>query len=603
MSLTANELRHAAQLLREGKRAAAHAVIARVVQTHPASADAHWFMSGLQFEAGNLDEALKSLRKTLMLDSSRAPAHGLHGEIMLRLGRLDEAEQSFRQALALRHDHLPAALNLGYLLLQRQRPHEALALVDGYIKKGVRTPELLMLKGQTLMALGDSEAAARTFEGLLRLSPSNLHGQIGHAAALVECGDLRRAEQVSRAALAHGNAPPEAHFVLARALIAQNRLNEAVEELRIAVRARPDYITAHVNLGELLWMNTGDIDLATAEIDAALRKRPDLDGLRIAKGRLLEGAQQPERAVAEMLQCRSLKVSGNSLDVCIAIAQAAVKCDTAQALAYAQQALRQAPENKVALAACCSALLGMGRTEEASRIAEQLNRTDPNDCHALALQAVTWRLLGDPRYRRLYDYRCVMPMLIDTPEGWPDLEHYLADLAAGLGRLHVHHAHPTFQSLRGGSQVDLRFDRVEDAAVKAFAQAIDGPIRRYMAAIAAGEEIWQRRNTGAYRLSGAWSVRLRPHGHHVNHVHPDGWLSSACYIELPTLDDDAGHAGWIQFGQPGMPTQPPLAAEHFVKPQPGLLVLFPSYMWHGTVPFEGPPGATRLTIAFDVVPA
>jgi hypothetical protein len=31
------------------------------------------------------------------------------------------------------------------------------------------------------------------------------------------------------------------------------------------------------------------------------------------------------------------------------------------------------------------------------------------------------------------------------------------------------------------------------------------------------------------------------------------------------------------------------------------MVLFPSYMWHGTVPFRSP--TPRTTIAFDVVPA
>ena len=41
--------------------------------------------------------------------------------------------------------------------------------------------------------------------------------------------------------------------------------------------------------------------------------------------------------------------------------------------------------------------------------------------------------------------------------------------------------------------------------------------------------------------------------------------------------------------------------EHFVEPAAGMLVLFPSYMWHGTVPFAT--GAPRLTAAFDVVPA
>jgi hypothetical protein len=84
-------------------------------------------------------------------------------------------------------------------------------------------------------------------------------------------------------------------------------------------------------------------------------------------------------------------------------------------------------------------------------------------------------------------------------------------------------------------------------------------------------------------------------------VHQEGWLSSACYIDLPPAVEAEGHQGWIKFGEPGAPTQPKLAPEHFVKPEPGLLVLFPSYMWHGTVPFSGE--ASRLTTAFDLVPA
>jgi hypothetical protein len=47
-------------------------------------------------------------------------------------------------------------------------------------------------------------------------------------------------------------------------------------------------------------------------------------------------------------------------------------------------------------------------------------------------------------------------------------------------------------------------------------------------------------------------------------------------------------------------TAPKLDPEHFVKPEPGMLVLFPSYMWHGTAPFGGK--EPRLTIAFDVAP-
>jgi hypothetical protein len=89
---------------------------------------------------------------------------------------------------------------------------------------------------------------------------------------------------------------------------------------------------------------------------------------------------------------------------------------------------------------------------------------------------------------------------------------------------------------------------------------------------------------------------LRPGGFHLNHVHPMGWLSSAYYIDVPR---EQSQDGWLKFGEPDMP-MPGCSPDHFVVPEPGMLVLFPSYLWHGTVPFQN--GTQRLTAAFDVVP-
>ena len=101
--------------------------------------------------------------------------------------------------------------------------------------------------------------------------------------------------------------------------------------------------------------------------------------------------------------------------------------------------------------------------------------------------------------------------------------------------------------------------------------------------------------------TGCWSVRLRPNGFHTDHVHPRGWLSSACYIQVPKAVKSGGREGWIKFGEPGTPTGAPLSPERYIEPVAGRLVLFPSYMWHGTAPFSG--DDHRMTVAFDVVPA
>jgi uncharacterized protein (TIGR02466 family) len=108
------------------------------------------------------------------------------------------------------------------------------------------------------------------------------------------------------------------------------------------------------------------------------------------------------------------------------------------------------------------------------------------------------------------------------------------------------------------------------------------------------------RNRGAARFTGAWSVRLRRQGHHVNHFHPDGWISSAYYVEVPPEAADLkAQSGWIKFGEPRYEV-PGATPERFIQPKPGRLVLFPSYMWHGTNAIYG--DAPRMSIAFDIKP-
>ena len=62
----------------------------------------------------------------------------------------------------------------------------------------------------------------------------------------------------------------------------------------------------------------------------------------------------------------------------------------------------------------------------------------------------------------------------------------------------------------------------------------------------------------------------------------------------------ASDAGWIQFGQPMEELGLDLLPRRLIRPKPGYLALFPSYTWHGTVPFVD--AEPRLTIAFDMQP-
>ena len=78
----------------------------------------------------------------------------------------------------------------------------------------------------------------------------------------------------------------------------------------------------------------------------------------------------------------------------------------------------------------------------------------------------------------------------------------------------------------------------------------------------------------------AWSVRLRKGGYHVMHNHPKGDISGVFYVRCgPGADLTIG--------------------DETITPKPGMLIVFPSDIPHGTTPYEGDE-ITRLTVAFDV---
>lgn len=527
---------------------------------------------------------------------------------LLQAGRHAEAATAVRRALDIAPGdpavasavHQAAALARTWLTLGRAR--EALEFLAPIAGSEHATGTLLMLYGHALMALGRKGDAEAVFRRWVKKEPGSCDAELRLAAVLADSDKPGEAESIVRANVPRHGETPEAAFVLGRALLGLARFDEAETAFRKVVHARPEHQQAQANLMELVWMRSGDVHDASRAIDRALRSQPSLAGLRITKARLLMSARRPREALD--LIDEGLALAGQEAGLLKAASTIALEIDGLLALDYAKRLLQAAPNNPSARVELGNASLATGRAQAALEIAEALHRADPADGRALAMKADALRMLDDPRYRELLDYRgLVRAESIDVPDGWAGLDAYIADLIADLGQLHTLHAHPIGNSLRDGSQIQLNPRESLFASIRAFPQAIDGPIRRYMQALGAGSDPMRRRNTGHYRLSGMWSVRLRLHGFHVNHYHPQGWISSACYLQLPSAVTEGGGEGWLKFGEPAFPTRPALAPEYFVRPEPGLLALFPSYMWHGTVPFSGEPGDTRLTMAFDVVPS
>ena len=421
------------------------------------------------------------------------------------------------------------------------------------------------------------------------------------AASLGDGHDYAPAAESARRAMELGQTGPATWLVLARALEGLGRTDAAIDAYREVLRQAPTDAEAGRELAQIIWMRTGDVTAAGKHLTDRLASHPNEPTLVGNLAKLREMAGDRDGAF-DLLTTAIAHADSRTPSVLVQAADLALTLGRAdEALSYAREAERLRPGEHRVLVSLIDAMLATGDAEGAQDICETLLARDPDDQMVLARAATAWRLLRDPRCYDLYDYdKYVHAYRISPPEGWTSLSDYLADLSAALLRLHGHVQHPFDQSLRGGSQTTLNLTATDEPAVKAFFSAIDAPIREHMQRIATDTQGMGRHATGDYSVVGAWSVFLRPNGFHVDHIHPMGWISSAFYIDVPPEEPDDPHAGWIKFGEPGVKTWPELGAEHHVKPEPGLLVMFPSYMWHGTVPFRT--GERRLTMAFDLHP-
>ena len=423
----------------------------------------------------------------------------------------------------------------------------------------------------------------------LRFTRAVLFGQQGNdRAALAELEALAREAVDSPQLLVH----------LATQLTSAGRADEAHQVLLHGLDRWPVDAGLHTQLARLLWQRGAGLDAMQA-IHRAIEAYPQELHLLLVAADLLRNAGAAERALG--LLERGLALAPDSATFRTSMGALLEGMDRVhEALPYLRDAHRRAPQSQVARRNLIPALLRTGATREALAFADELLAQFPEDQMLLAQRATALRLLDEAEYRSLCDYgRLVQSFELRPAAQFATIADFNVAFARELAVLHRASRHPLEQSLRGGSQTERHLPR-DNPVFAAFFAMLEEPVRAYIGALDRGSSHpVDRRARAGYAISGSWSVQLQPGGFHIDHVHPRGWLSSAYYVSLPDVSDADSRGGWLKFGEPGMRI-PGLGAEHFVKPSEGMLVLFPSYFWHGTVAFAT--GRPRLTVAFDVIP-
>ncbi len=593
-------LQTAATLFNQGRLEEAKAICLQIQQQAPRSIDNIHLLALIHKNQGESKTAEKYFKTCLQLDAKRPDILSNLGNLYRSEGSISEASTCYENALEIDPKFRPARLSLArlcndnedhsaavnhaqFLLNQQQTDHEALvALANG-------------LRG--LQRFDEAEAAYRKS---LQLNPD--YGAASHnlGAMYVQINRIPQAIERLDHAISNGIRGTTVQLNYATALMAQGEYERAESMLMDAINADTTD-TKLLDLITKLRFMRGDEDFTNA-YQNSISRQPANTGLRISFATLLQGAEEFD--LAENILNDYLRNYGEDAGIHYALTAAqTLSGKFAPALQNVQIAERMDGNDHRSLPLKIDALMCLGRADEAKPLIALGRSRYPLDQWYIAMEATAARLLHDPRYHELYNYdEFVQEHYLNPPEGWSSTAEFNRDLLAVLKQRHRFTAHPLDQSLRHGTQTPTSLIWDSDPLIKSFLSCIEEPIANYRASLRDDDEHpLLSRNHGTAKLKGCWSVCLRQNGFHLNHVHPEGWLSSAYYAETPgEIDTTDEHAGWLQFGEPRF-NVPGATAERFVKPEPGKLALFPSYMWHGTVPIKGTD--PRITIAFDVITA
>ncbi len=459
--------------------------------------------------------------------------------------------------------------------------------------------EAFDLLANVLRAQDRLEEALSAAEQAIARAPQNAAAQHSRAFILGRLGRFAEALQSYDQLVHRGVRPPQLLLNRAVALLGLARDGDAEAALADAVKRWPQDQGLQNMLASVRWMRGAGEGFAR-DYAAAVQRQPDSLHLRIGYSDILRRADQRERAEQVLAEGLQRTPASGPLQGALGVLLDEMG-RTEEGLALLRAAVADAPHIAFVRGNMVSALLRLGRGDEALRELTPLLQAQPLNGEWVCYQSMAYRQLGDERYHELCDYDLmVRPYDLAAPQGFASFDEFNAALRASLERLHVLKTHPLDQSLRHGSQTTRSLLGYDDPIIKTYLRALEEPIRAYISTMRKPNHPWSGRMTDKFKLSGCWSVKLKPNGYHVNHLHPEGWISSAFYVTLPEVTK-AGDSqeGWIKFGEPRWPV-PHCAVEKVVQPKEGRLVLFPSYMWHGTIPFSQ---GERLTAPFDVVPA
>jgi tetratricopeptide (TPR) repeat protein len=540
-----------------GDLAKAEGIYQQILRADPNQPIALHFLGLIAHQGGENDRAVKLISDALKIKPNYAEAHCNLGLTLKDLGKLDEAVTSYKYALAIKPNFALVYSNMGIALKALGRLDEA---VESYSKALNIKPDYAEAHsnlGNALRDLGLLDEAVASCHKAIAIKPDYAEAYSNLGNALQDLGQLGEAVTSYNKALAHKPDYAEAHANLGAALLDLGKLDEAVESYISAIALKPDYSEFHNKLG-WVFLSFGKLDEATTSFNKAIDIRPDYPEALNNLGSALQASGKLEEAIVfyrlagldsskhKLLEClyQLQKIKAFNSQLKSMVAKDGINIGVAAISAFAAHQLGQ--DNPYPFCKNPLALISIGQ------VADHTN--NPND-FLIALN------------NELRDRNTLW-----NPQG---------------------------QSIKSGFQTLGNLFTNPSSLLTKLEQIINDELLAYYNHFRSIPCLYMDMWPEVFTLNG-WFVRLVQHGHHKFHIHPTGWLSGVIYLNLPRPLE--AEEGAIEFGLNGydLPMLKASCPKHLHQPQRGDIVLFPSSLFHRTLPFTA--SGERVVVAFDLYP-
>lgn len=520
---------------------------------HPAFYCAY---AGLLNDVGKIDDAISHFNKALDIDANYFDAHYNKALIFLNNNLFEEAILSFNFSRMISDVHVGAIIGLGQSYAAAGRVGEAIAIYEKYVTKDENTSVMYQL-ALLYLKINDRDKAEKFLKICAERHPDN---KIFNLAYI----DLLELQLCTETALQY---------------------------CKVLLKCCPFDIDVHNRIFNILWnCHSNEI---FAEYQVAYKNNP-LDVLTLEYVHKLIKVDDLISA-KEVLEYYTFHIFDDRAVVMLAhVLRELGEFERSLAI------LDKLDIDKINIDATYErviTLLCLKDYSQALTWAHLLYSQPKSTQSSIALYATVLRISNRlQEYNDIFNYKDCIGVFDLVGEFNVDLH---AQLASDVSKLHSASKHPINQSLRTGTQTNGELFNLEIKSISDFKVRVKNIIENFINSMP--DILFQRFFSSkpvSINFSGSWSVKLGMSGFHLNHYHNSGVFSACYYLTTSGVTNDG--RGWLQFGQPELSRWLKLESEFVVKPEIGKLVIFPSYMWHGTTPKAN--NGERMTIAFDIQP-